>query len=210
MPTLQQRAPDITIIIPVYNLERWIQPMLDSLKAQDLGPYRAEIIFVLNNCTDASEQKIRESGLPCQIISCTEQGCGPARNAALDIATGEYIWMLDGDDWLTETTAIQEALDIAKGQGLDIVRVPFRTDKFWGQYFSMVWQYVLRRDFIKEFRFPAIQPAEDDAYIQEVLRKAGRNRYDYMGLPSTCRPLYFYNYGREGSNMWRVERGERI
>lgn len=210
MQTLQQCPPDITLIIPVYNLERWIQPMLDSLKAQDMGPYRAEIIFVLNNCTDATEDKIRESGLPCQIITCTEQGCGPARNAALDIAQGEYIWMLDGDDWLLDRRAIRDALDKAKREALDILRVPFETDKFWGQYFSMVWQYILRREYIKEFRFLAIQPAEDDAFMQQVLRKAGRSRYDYQRLPSMDRPLYFYNYGREGSNMFRWSRGEHI
>lgn len=210
MPTLQQRAPDISIIIPVYNLERWIQPMLDSLKAQDLGPYTAEIIFVLNNCTDGTEQRIRESGLPCEIITCTEQGCGPARNAGLDRARGEYIWFMDGDDWLTEPTAVQEALDKARRDGLDILRIPFRTEKFWGQYFSMVWQYVFRRDFIEGFRFPSIQPAEDDAFTEQVLRKAGHGRHDYMTLPSTDRPLYFYNFGREGSNMYRHNRGEKI
>lgn len=210
MPTLQQCPPDISIIIPVYNLERFIQPMLDSLKDQDLGPYRAQIIFVLNNCTDASEDRIRQSGLPCEIINCTEQGCGPARNAGLDIAQGEYIWMLDGDDWLLSKTAVQEVIKKARTEALNILRVPFSTDKFWGQYFSMVWQYVLRRDYIKEFRFPAIQPAEDDAFMHQVLRKAGRNRYDYLGLPSMDRPLYFYNFGREGSNMYRWNRGERI
>ena len=210
MPTLQQRTPDITILIPVYNLERFIQPMLDSLKAQDLGPYQAEIIFVLNNCTDNSEDLIRASGLPCRILNCTQQGCGPARNAGLDVAQGEYIWMLDGDDWLLDAKAVQLVLDIAKAEALDILRVPFRTNKFWGQYFSMVWQYVFRREYIREFRFPAIQPGEDDAFMLQVLHKAGRNRFDFLGLPSTDRPLYFYNYGREGSNMYRWNRGEKI
>lgn len=210
MPTLQQRAPDISIIIPVYNLERFIQPMLDSLKAQDLGPYTAEIIFILNNCTDASEERIRESGLACEIISCTEQGCGPARNAGMDKAQGEYIWFMDGDDWLLDNMAVQDAITKARAEELNILRVPFQTNKFWGQYFSMVWQYVFRRDFIEEFRFPSIQPAEDDAFMRKVLQKAGRNRFDYIGLPSTDRPLYFYNYGREGSNMERWNRGETI
>lgn len=210
MPTLQQRTPDITILIPVYNLERFIQPMLDSLKAQDLGPYQAEIIFVLNNCTDNSEEVIRSSGLPCAILNCIEQGCGPARNAGLAIARGEYIWMLDGDDWLLDNYAIHDVLAKAKAEGLDILRVPFKTCKFWGQYFSMVWQYVLRREYIREFSFPSVQPGEDDAYMTEVLRKAGRNRYDYTSLPSMERPLYFYNFGREGSNMYRWNRGEKI
>lgn len=210
MPTLQQRAPDISIIIPVYNLERWIQPMLDSLKAQDLGPYTAEIFFVNNNSTDGTEQRIRESGLPCEIITCTEQGCGPARNAGLDIARGEYIWFMDGDDWLLEETAVKAALDKAKAEDLDILRIPYRTEKFWGQYFSMVWQYVFRHDFIEGFRFPSIQPAEDDAFTEQVLRKAGHGRHDYMALPSIDRPLYFYNFDREGSNMYRHNRGEKI
>lgn len=212
MQTLQQRTPDISIIIPVYNLERWIQPMLDSLKAQDLGPYEAEIIFVLNNCTDNSAKVILDEGRTLNpiIIGCGEQGCGPARNAGLDIARGEYIWFMDGDDWLTEPTAVQEALDKAKRDGLDILRIPYRTEKFWGQYFSMVWQYVFRREYIEGFRFPSIQPAEDDAFTEQVLRKAGHGRHDYMALPSIDRPLYFYNFGREGSNMYRHNRGEKI
>ena len=210
MQALQQRPDDITIIIPVYNLERFIQPMLDSLKAQDLGQYRAQIIFVLNNCTDNSEAQIRASGLPCEIIACSEQGCGPARNAGMDHARGEYIWFMDGDDFLTEPTAVQEALDKARAEQLNILRVPFQTNTFWGQYFSMVWQYLFRRDYIQEFRFPSIQPAEDDAFTEQVLRKAGLSRYEHLRLPAMPRPLYFYNYDREGSNMWRVHHGEHI
>lgn len=210
MQALQQRAPDITIIIPVYNLERFIQPMLESLKSQDLGPYTAQIIFVLNNCTDGSENEIRKSGLNCEIINCTEQGCGPARNAGFERAAGRYIWFMDGDDWLTENTAVQEALDRATAEDADIIRIPFETNTFWGQYFSMVWQYLFKRAFIEDLRFPSIQPAEDDAFMHQALRKVGRNRHDYMQLPSVRRPLYFYNYGREGSNMWRVNHGESI
>ena len=54
MQALQQRDPDLSVIIPVYNLERFLAPMLDTLKAQKLGNYQVEIIFVLNNCTDHS------------------------------------------------------------------------------------------------------------------------------------------------------------
>ena len=203
MQTLLERKTDLSIIIPVYNLERFIQPMLDSLLEQDLGDYKVEIIFVLNNCTDNSEGVIRSSGLDCKIISCEEQGCGPARNAALDIAEGEYIWMMDGDDWLLSDTAVANALEAARRYDLDILRIPFETNNYWGQYFSMVWQYLLRRDFVKEFRFPSIQPAEDDAYMNMVLRKAGLDRNTYLRLPYIDKKLYFYNFLREGSNMYR-------
>lgn len=208
MQTLCER-PDISIIIPVYNLEPYIQPMLDSLIAQDLGDYTSEVIFVLNNCTDDSEGAIRRSGLECRIITCEIQGCGPARNAGFGIATGEYVWFLDGDDWLLSDTAVKEVLDRAGGE-LDIVYVPFASETYRYQYFSMVPQYLMRREYVKEFQFPDYQPAEDDKYMDLVLNKAGRDRYTYMRLPRVERPLYYYNYGRPGSNMMRYYAGEKI
>lgn len=210
MQALRKCVFDISVIVPVYNLEKFLPRLLQSLKEQRLGDYRAEYIFVLNNCTDGSEQVIRDSKLYCRILNCTEQGCGPARNAGLDIAQGEYIWMMDGDDWLLTDTAIQEALDKAHETEADILRVPFQSDTYKYNYYSMVWQYLLRREFVAEFRFPAIQPAEDDVYMRQVLRKAGRDDITYLRLPKTDRPLYFYNYLREGSNMWRHYRGEKI
>ena len=210
MPTLQQRKADISVIIPVYNLERCIRPMLDSLQEQDLGDYKAEIIFVLNNCTDKSEKVIRRYGFDYTIINCTTQGCGPARNAGMDIATGEYIWFMDGDDWLLSNTAIKDALDVAEKEHIDVLRIPFVSNGFYYMYFSMVWQYLLRREFVNEFRFPDYQPAEDDAFMERVLNKAGTDRYNFIGLPSLSRPQYYYNYMREGSNMFRFHHGEVI
>lgn len=206
MSALCERDPDITIIIPVYNLEQFITPMLDSLKRQDFGDYKAEIIFVDNNCTDGTVDVIRKSGLDCQIIPCATQGCGPARNAALDIARGTYIWMMDGDDWLLTDTAVRDVLDTIDG---DILRIPFDSDLYLCDYYSMVWQYVLRREFVEEFRFPDYQPAEDDAYMAAVLMKAGYFGR-HLALPKIDEALYYYNYMRDGSNMNRVSRGERI
>lgn len=209
MSTLRERTPDISVIIPVYNLEHHITPMLDSLASQDLGEYKAEIIFVLNNCTDDSEGVIRRSGIESTIINCTIQGCGPARNAALDIATGEYVWFMDGDDWLLSDTAIRDCMDKVRTERLNILRVPFRSETFRQMYFSMVWQYVMRMEFVKEFRFPEYQPSEDDAYMRQVLYKAGVN--NHMTLPHMARPLYLYNYMRDGSNMYRhAVLGEKI
>lgn len=210
MPTLQQRPVDLSIIIPVYNLENFLTPMLDSLKAQDHGDYNVETVFVLNNCTDRSEDVIRESGLPCRIIECATQGCGPARNAGLDATTGEYIWFMDGDDWLLSDTAVREVLDRAMWNRPPLILIPYRSNLFHMAYFSMVWQYCLRRDFVKEFRFPDYQPCEDDAYMKEVLAKRGLKPWEFLWLPSMTVPLYYYNYMREGSNMYRHFRGEKI
>ena len=208
MQTLCECKADISIIIPVYNLENYLRPMLNCLIAQDFGDYKAQIIFVINNCTDKSEEVIRQSGLDCTIIHCATQGCGPARNAGLDIADGEYIWFLDGDDWLLSDTAVKDVLDKAKAEDLNILYIPFASEKFTWQYFSMCPQYLLRREFVKEFRFPDYQPAEDDAYMLMVLNKAGYTRYTYFNLPHVEKPLYYYNYMRPGSNMFRFYNGE--
>lgn len=199
---------DISIIVPVYNLENFITPMLESLKHQHLGGYTWEVIFVNNNCTDRTEDIIRESGLDCTVIPCEIQGVGPARNTGMDAATGEYIWFLDGDDWLMSDTAVHDILERAKADDLNVLYIPFASATYPHQYFSMCPQYLMRREFIDEFRFPNIQPAEDDAFMQMVLNKCGKNRYSYQSLPHMDMPLYYYNYGRPGSNMMRYYAGE--
>ena len=210
MPTLCECSADLSVIIPVYNLEEYLQPMLDSLLGQDLGDYKAEIIFVLNNCTDASEYVIRDSGLDCTILNCTTQGCGPARNMGMDHATGEYIWFMDGDDWLLSNTAIKDVLDRAYADNLDILYIPFRSELYHWQYFSMVPQYLMRREFIGGNRFPNYQPAEDDAFMIQMLHLVGLDCWNYFRLPRMEDALYYYNYGRPGSNMMRYYAGEKI
>ncbi len=200
----------ISIIIPVYNLERFLVPMLISLLAQDYGEYTHEIIFVLNNCTDNSEAVIRNSGLDCTIINCETQGCGPARNAGLEIAKGEYVWFMDGDDCLLSTTAVRDVLDRAYADNIDMLRIPYASNLFKYYYFSMVWQYLFKRSFIGDVRFPNYQPAEDGAFTEVMLNRLGLDRNTALTLPYMDRPLYFYNYMREGSNMFRVALGEKI
>ena len=201
---------DISIIIPVYNLEDFLDPMLESLKKQDLGEYKAEYIFVLNNCTDKSEEIIKESGLPCKILICEKQGCGHARNVGLEAAKGDYVWMMDGDDWLLSDIAIWSALRGIKKNNLDILRIPYDSENFRMHYYSMVWQYIMKRDFIKEFKFSGVQPGEDDEYMIKVLHKAGYSPRTYLQMPYINIPLYYYNYLRIGSNMFRHFMGEDI
>lgn len=199
MPALLQRKIDLSIIVPCYNLENYIQPFLDSLKAQK-QTHNVEIIFVLNNCTDNTERVIRDNGF-CYILECKTQGCGPARNVGLEHAKGEYVWFMDGDDYLLKPTAACEAIE--KAQGKDIIRIPFKSNGFHREYFSMVWQYVMRRKFIEGIWFPSIQPCEDDYFMERVLDRAGYDRGNYTYMPSVDEPLYYYNYLREGSNMFR-------
>lgn len=206
MPTLFKR-PDLSVIVPVFNLEKYIGKLIDCFKRQELGKYTVEFIFVLNNCTDKSEEVIRESGFDCTILNCTEQGCGCARNTGFEVSKGDYIWFIDGDDWLLTDTAIKEALDTIDG---DILRIQYTSDLWHRQYFSMVWQYVFKRDFIKDLRFRQKQPSEDDAYMKQIYERLGISTKEPWMIPATDNELYYYNYLRPGSNMERHFRGEDI
>ena len=93
--------PKISIIIPVYNVEKYIRQALDSVINQTLTDI--EIICV-NDCTpDNSFEIVKEYAAKDSrfilIEQETNQGQGVARNCALDIAKGDYIMFLDPDDW---------------------------------------------------------------------------------------------------------------
>ena len=206
MPSLCQC--DLSVIIPVFNLEHYIGRMIESLQSQDLGDYKVEYIAVLNNCTDRSEEIIRASGIFSKVLFCEEQGCGCARNVGIDHAEGKYIWFMDGDDWLLRDDAIKYLLDHVDGR--PIMRIPFESDAYHAEYFSMVWQYILKREDVKDLRFRQRQPGEDDDYMRRALERTGYQAALFKYVPALDKPLYYYNYLRAGSNMWRVMNGEDI
>ena len=106
----------ISVVIPVYNVERYLARCLDSvlaaarqfLSAQDGGA--VEIICVNDGSTDGSaaildryEQRARQtdgSRLSLVVIAKPNGGLGSARNAALDVMTGDYVTFVDSDDWI--------------------------------------------------------------------------------------------------------------
>ena len=59
----------------------------------------------------------------------------------------------------------------------------------------MVWQYVFKRDFIKNFEFSNLRFQEDNEFMQRVIKANAEDRLLYLPIPS-----YFYNYRRPGSN----------
>lgn len=91
----------ISIIIPAYNVERYIGEALDSVFAQSVLPY--EIIVVNDGSTDSTssvaEQFIGQHPR-YRIYTTVNQGLGPARNYGLDQATGDYVYFFDSDDIL--------------------------------------------------------------------------------------------------------------
>ena len=196
---------DISLIVPCHNLSWYIKPLLLSFDSLYLDKINVEYIFVLDDCTDNTEDIIRAymSNINnVQILHCNHHSCGLARNEGLDIAKGEFIWFLDGDDWIIYPYVIRDMLDIMRNENLKIMQLKFVSNFFLREYFSMVWQYIYRKDFIGDTRFTSVQPNEDVIFSKIMLN--GLEHIDYYTIPS-----YFYNYKRPGSNMAQfLEKGK--
>lgn len=96
---------DISLIVPVYNLEKYISKCLDSLINQTHK--NIEIICVNDGSDDNSLHIIEEYQSKDDriiIINQKNQGVSQSRNNALKIARGRYIMFIDGDDWIDENT----------------------------------------------------------------------------------------------------------
>lgn len=92
--------PLVSIILPTYNVERFLNKCLDSLAAQTYK--NVEVIIVIDGATDSSYDIAKEycQKYPHYSVYWQEnQGSGPARNNGLSRAKGELIMFVDPDDW---------------------------------------------------------------------------------------------------------------
>lgn len=93
---------DITVIVPVYNVEKYIEKCIESLKIQKTTCCY-EIIIVDDGSTDASSNIVDK--YKCDnvtIIHTKNRGVSAARNTGINKATGEYITFVDGDDYVSQ------------------------------------------------------------------------------------------------------------
>ena len=92
-----------SIVIPVYNVEKYLEQCLNSVLNQTFTDY--ELICVNDGSTDNSLEILRnfaEKDARIQVISQENGGLSDARNAGIQAAKGDYIFLLDSDDWITE------------------------------------------------------------------------------------------------------------
>ena len=116
-----KNRPLISIIIPVYNVESYLNQCLESLKHQTLKDF--EVILVNDGSTDNSLSICKEysSLLPnCQIIEQKNQGVSVARNTGIQNASGNYFYFMDSDDYL-ENEALELCFEKAESNNLDFV-----------------------------------------------------------------------------------------
>ena len=194
----------LSIIIPCYNMELYLQECVDSLLNQKLNPDEYEIIIVndeskdntLKIAVDYSKQNDH-----IKVIDKKNAGVGAARNSGYDLAQGDYVYFLDPDDYLAENTlpvllklAIDNDLDILTFKTKSVVEKKYPvSDNLSDQLATLtiedgisyvahrkhqneIWWYLIKRDFIKKtgIRFIEGKWMEDAILTAELFCQAKR------------------------------------
>lgn len=196
--------PLISIIVPVYNAEPYLDNCLDSIAAQTWE--NLEVWLVDDGSTDASPALCDARAAAdsrFHVLHQANAGVSAARNAALERATGQYLQFVDGDDYLP-STATERLVRTAGATGADLVigrfwRVAGTRKALQGHirregvftrrefaeemlkapanfYYGVLWNKLYRRDLIRmaQIRFENVVFAEDQLFNTRYLQAAQR------------------------------------
>ncbi|MGL5860889.1 MAG: glycosyltransferase family 2 protein, partial [Phycicoccus sp.] len=97
-------APRLSVVVPFYGVEDYIRPCLESVRDQALTDI--EVICVDDGSPDHSREVADEFAAAdprFRVLAQENQGLGPARNAGVAAASGEYLTFVDSDDLVTRT-----------------------------------------------------------------------------------------------------------
>lgn len=111
---------EISVIIPVYNIQQHLRECLDSVLGQSYP--HLQVICVDDGSTDESPAILAQYAQKdnrVQVIRQQNAGPGAARNTGLEAATGEYVIFLDSDDWF-EPDFLEKMVDTAQREGADV------------------------------------------------------------------------------------------
>lgn len=217
----------LSVIIPVYNVENHIAKCLNSVLSQ--SDETVEIICVNDGSPDNSRQIISEYIAKNKNIKCIDRpngGLSAARNTGIVAAKGEYIVLLDSDDWLEENV-LKNLYNQAKEANLDVLIA--NTKWIYPQkthiekqnsaeiistvtngmdaiiklmqaeiYVPMAYNYICKREFLiaNNLNFKEGLIYEDELWTPQVLLKA--NRVSASGL-------YHYNYLQRENTITNTE-----
>lgn len=218
----------VSVIVPVYNVERYLEQCLDSIIKQT---YRSlEIIIVNDGSTDGSgEIASRYAGKDDRVVLLEKEngGLSDARNYGLDRATGDYVMFVDSDDYIEADMveyllrAMQKACAEMAVCGYRLVgedgeelpdREIFPKEKvvssreYWKVYHEeayiygvVAWNKLYHKAVFDRIRFPAGKIHEDEFILHKLVYSAGR---------IVCCPEKKYHYRqRKGSIMSLGSRG---
>lgn len=211
---------ELSVIIPVYNVEKYLEECLNSIsKIKDIN---YEILIVNDGSPDNSQKIIEEfckNNNKAKFFIKENGGISSARNYGLERAKGEYIWFVDSDDFINTDEfqnfykGLEEGIDILIGnyfllkdknitQGTESYKknIIFSGEKFLRENGKVilgkgyVWRNLYRREFLmnNNLYFEKGIVLEDQLFTILCFLKAKKIKY-------LDKSIYYYRIGREGS-----------
>ena len=172
----------LSILIPAYNVERWLPRCLNSILSQVEDDI--EIVIVDDGSTDTTLQcanEFAEKWNDIRVFSKHNEGVGAARNYLLDKACGEFIWFVDSDDYIAEGalrhifSELNSTIDLLSVSYNGGVFTPFEgsaTEYIQKGYINgYLWTKIIRRSVIEDahIRFdPQRYSQEDWFFLMQV------------------------------------------
>ena len=218
----------ISVIIPIYNVEKYVAKCVRSLFGQAFAPIE---YLLVDDCSPDNSINIIKSILndfPNRKEQCRffhlDKNSGPAtaRNKGLENARGEYIYFCDADDWL-DLTMLEKMYSLAKKERVDIVICDFyivcenkkqgcivsswTPDKkasmrnYIEKEFNSIWNLLVRNDLYKDNHIafvPGYKCAEDLNLSVKLFYKARK-------CTNLHEHLYYYNQLNGNSIMHRMD-----
>ncbi len=141
--------PKISIIVPVYNVKKYLSKCLDSLINQTLKDI--EIICVNDGSTDNSLDILNEYAKKDErivVINKENSGPGASRNLGIEKATGEYIQFVDSDDWIEKETC---EICYKKAKEHDVDMISFNANKICNKKTFPIYYYNTKTERIIDF-----------------------------------------------------------
>ena len=194
----------LSIIIPVFNVEKYLSNCLNSLLRQGLDQSEFEIIAINDGSTDNSLKILNEfsnSFSNFQIHNYINKGPGAIRNIGIDLSQGDYIYYIDSDDYLVDDSlayilyqAFEYDLDIVTfnttlTRSLSLTELTTQlpsTDTFEVlngyaylskyNYRNEVWWYIIKKDYLDKLGEKLVEHRwlEDAIFTVKVLLSSNR------------------------------------
>lgn len=223
---MNKKQPKVSVVVPIYGVEKYLNQCVDSILAQTLKDI--EIILVDDGSKDRCPQIVDEYAKKDKRVIAIHQpngGYGRAVNHGIEVATGEYIGIVESDDWIAPTM-YEELYKNAEALKVEICKASFYwvtnssknemwTFKPWmtlapkGEIFSLndrpalfkdhssLWSAIYRKDFLDKHKIKLQETSE--ACYQDWPFCA-----DVYGVAERItmlpRPLYYYRNDIDNTN----------
>jgi len=197
----------LSIIIPAYNAEPYINELLDRLATQITKD--CEVLII----DDGSRKPFSTSYEWATVTRQKNAGASAARNAGLDMAKGQYIAFIDADD-LVADNYIETILNKIKTEKFDYCYMSWRAFGGWNMAVNLVsidqefppfnccvWNRIYKRSMIGKVRFNTLKPCAEDAQFIRDVKETGKKAFI-----ADC--MYFYRSNAVDSLTKRAKAGK--